>query len=374
MLLGACLDAGVPLDGLEEVVAALELSEVSLSCEKVQRSGIAGSKCHVTIEETSRAARLPEILERIDSAGLSPAVTSASRRVFQRLGEAEAEVHGTVVEQVHFHEVGAADAIVDIVGGVWCLEYLGVSGVRLSQFTLGGGWTESVHGRLPVPPPAVMSLVAGWPVSEGPIEAELTTPTGAAIATTIADGVGLPVDFVPEKVGYGAGNYDFAEQPNLLRLVLGQAAQATEQLVVVECEIDDMSLNLFEPLAEALFGAGARDVHWVPIQMKKMRPAISVRVLAPRSALGEIGETLFRETPTLGYRYWSVGRETLAREQIEVDTSLGRVGVKKVRRRDGSWELRPEYEACRVLAAARGESVRDVFRTLVAELTLRNSE
>lgn len=368
MLLGACLDAGIPLDELEAALEPLGLEGVRLSTERVQRHGIAATRCRVEIPDAAGERRLAEILDLIARSGLSERVAEGSARVFRRLAEAEARVHHTAPEAIHFHEVGALDAIVDVVGSVWCLERLGIERLHASRFTLGRGWVDAAHGRLPIPAPAVLELVRGWPVAEGRVEFELTTPTGAALVASLAAGYGLPADFVVETTGYGAASRDFPEQPNLLRLIVGTAAIGTEELAVVECDLDDLAPQLFEPLAEALDATGAREVHWYSLQMKKRRPGVTVRVLAPVSAVPEIGRALFRETTTLGYRWWSVAREVLAREDTEIDTRWGRIAVKRVRRWDGVWEVRPEYEACREVARRRGIPVRDVLAALQAEL------
>lgn len=373
MLLGACLAAGIALEELEAALAPLGLAGVRLRAERVERHGISATRCVVDVPDTAHERHLDEILDRIAAADLPPRVSERSRRVFERLAAAEAAVHGTTPQAVHFHEVGALDAIVDIVGGVWCLERLGIERLFASPFTLGSGWVTAAHGRLPVPPPAVLELVVGWPVAEGAVEAELTTPTGAALVTTLAEGRGWPPDFVVEQTSYGAGTREFREQPNLLRLVLGTVTAAGETLALIECDLDDMSPQLFETLAEALTAAGALDVNWGAIQMKKLRPGVAVRVLAPLANVPGIGAALFRETTTLGYRWWPVTRETLAREAVEVETSWGRVAAKRVRRPDGTWEVRPEYEACRALARARGVAVRDVMAALAAELAAGDS-
>jgi uncharacterized protein (TIGR00299 family) protein len=368
MLLGACLDAGVPLSDLEAALAPLGLEGIQLSAERVERHGIAATCCVVDVPDTAGERGLGEILDLIGSAKLPARVQERARRVFERLAEAEAKVHDTTPDRIHFHEVGALDAIVDVVGGVWCLDRLGVDRVHVSPFTLGRGWIRAAHGALPVPPPAVLELVTGWPLAESMVAAELTTPTGAALATTLAEGRGLPADFVPEKVGYGAATRELAEQPNLLRIVIGTSAFPSRALVMVECDLDDLSPQLFEPLAERLYDAGAVEVHWMPVQMKKQRPGVTVRALAPMSVVERVGEALFAETTTIGFRWWPVSRETLAREEAEVETSLGTVAVKRVRRPDGRWETRPEYESCREIARRLDRSVRDVLATLAAEL------
>jgi hypothetical protein len=368
MLLGACLDAGVPLSDLVAALAPLELAGVRLSVERVERHGIAATRCIVDVPDAGGERDLEQVLALIGRANLPPLVEARARRVFERLAEAEAKVHDTTPDRIHFHEVGALDAIVDVVGGVWCLDQLGVERVHASAFTLGRGWVRAAHGALPVPPPAVLELVTGWPVTEGSVAAELTTPTGAAIVTTLAEGRGLPADFVPEQIGYGAGTGDFHEQPNLLRIVIGRSVLPSQTLAVVECDLDDLSPQLFEPLAERLYEAGAVEVHWMPVQMKKQRPGVTVRALAPLAAVERVGGALFAETTTIGFRWWPVSRETLAREEGVVETSLGTVVVKRVLRPDGRWETRPEYESCREIARRLNLSVRDVLAALAAEL------
>ena len=368
MLLGACLDAGVPLADLEGALALLDLDGVRLSTERVERHGIAATRCVVEVPDASGERGLGEILTLIEDARLPARVRSRARRVFEALAGAEAKVHDTTPDRVHFHEVGALDAIVDVVGGVWCMERLEVERIHASAFALGRGWVAAEHGNLPVPPPAVLELVRGWPVTESRVAAELTTPTGAALVTTLADGRGLPADFVPTRVGYGAGTRELTEQPNLLRIVIGTSAAPEEQLAVIECDLDDLSPQLFEPLAERLYEAGAVEVHWIPVQMKKQRPGVTVRALAPLPVVERLGEALFEETTTIGFRWWPVSRQTLAREAGEVETSLGTVAVKRVRRPDGRWETRPEYESSREIARRLGRPVRDVLAALSAEL------
>lgn len=372
MLLGACLDAGVPMAELGEALAPLELEGVRLDAERVERHGIAATRCIVEVQDSLRARHLAEILDRIAGAGLTDRVAERATAVFRRLASAEAAVHGVTPEEVHFHEVGALDAIVDVVGGVWCLDRLGLERLHASRFTLGRGWVEASHGRIPVPPPAVLELVRGWEVEDGEVEAELTTPTGAALVTTLASGRGMPASFVPDVTAYGAGTRELDDRPNLLRLVVGTADDgAAERLAIIETDLDDLSPQLFEPLAEGLYGAGAREVHWTAVQMKKQRPGTTVRVLAPLDRVPGIGGVLFRETTTLGYRWWPVGREVLPRETTTARTRWGEVQVKRVLRPDGKVELRPEYEACRRIAAETGLPLRDVMAAIAADLGLQ---
>jgi uncharacterized protein (TIGR00299 family) protein len=368
MLLGACLDAGVPLPELEGGIGSLGLDGVRLSAERVRRHGIAATRCVVEVPDAAGERGLGEILDLLARADLAGRVRDRAVAVFERLAAAEATVHDTTPDRIHFHEVGALDAIVDVVGGAWCLQWLGVERIHASAFTLGEGWVEAAHGSLPVPPPAVLELVRGWPVAASPVAAELTTPTGAALVTALAEGRGWPVDLAPDRIGYGAGTREHRERPNLLRIVVGESSAPSDGLAIVECDLDDLSPQLFEPLAERVIAAGAVDVHWAPVQMKKRRPGVTVRVLAPLAVLDGVGEALFAETTTLGFRWWPVSREILAREEAIVETSLGRVAVKRIRRRDGRWETRPEYESCREIARRLELPVRDVLTALGAEL------
>ena len=368
MLLGACLDAGVPLAELSEAIGALGLDGVRIRAERVRRNGLAATRCVVEVPDTAGERGLAEILDLVDRADLAAETRERAAAVFARLADAEAKVHDTTPNRIHFHEVGALDAIVDVVGGVWCLERLGVERLHVSPFTLGQGWAESAHGALPVPPPAVLELVRGWTLAATPVVGELTTPTGAALATTLAAARGWPTDLVVDRVGYGAGTREIPERPNLLRLVVGESEAPGEGLAVVECDLDDLSPQLFEPLAERLYEAGAVEVHWAAVQMKKQRPGVSVRALAPVGTVDAVGSALFAETTTLGFRWWPVSRRTLAREETVVETSFGPVAVKRVRRPDGSWETRPEYESCREIARRLRRPVRDVLAAIHGEL------
>lgn len=367
MALGACLDAGADLEGLRGAIAGLALPDVAIGTERVQRNGIEALRCVVDVPDEAEHRSLSEIVKRIDGAGFSAGVTQQAVAVFERLGRAEAVVHGVPIEEIHFHEVGALDAIVDIVGTVWCLDALDVDSVYASPFVLGTGWIESAHGRLPVPPPAVLELVRGWPVRTSQVATELTTPTGAALVSTLA-APGPAGDLVPDAIGYGAGTKELEEQPNLLRLVVGRIDEERSGMAVVECDLDDLDPRVYGPLAEHLYAAGAVEVHWVAVQMKKQRPGVTARVLCPVSRVEATGDVLLRETTTLGVRSWPVTRRTLERSVVSVTTSLGEVPAKRVVRRDGRVELRPEFEACLAIARGQGIPVRDVLQALAAEL------
>lgn len=303
-----------------------------------------------------------EVAAIIRSSGLPEAVKGRAEDVFRRLASAEAAVHGTTLEKVHFHEVGAVDSIVDVVGAVYGFHLLGVERIVCSPLPNGRGFIRCAHGLMPVPPPATAELLKGCPLRQVDVEGELVTPTGAALASTLAAEFGPLPGFTPRQVGYGAGMKDFPF-PNLLRIITGDDASAPAEaatVVVIEANIDDQSPQLYDAVMAVLFDAGALDVWLTPIQMKKNRPAITLSVLCEPGDRERLASLLFAETTTLGVRYSTWSRTCLQREWVEVDTPYGSVRV-KVGRQDG--ELRtatPEYEDCRRRAAERGVPVKAV--------------
>jgi uncharacterized protein (TIGR00299 family) protein len=369
MLLGALLDVGLAIEDLRTDLAKLPLEGYEVAAERVMKGGIEGTQ--VTVKTTGDHGHrgLPDILEIINGSELSSAVTGPAQRIFERLAEAEARVHGHSVEEVHFHEVGAVDAIVDIVGACCGLQRLGVENVYASPLPLGGGWVDSAHGRLPVPAPATVELLRGVPSYGGPVEEELVTPTGAAIVTTIADEFGPMPSMTIRALGWGAGQKELAH-PNLLRLILGEpTARPMEQhLSLIETNVDNMNPELFGHTMERLLEAGALDVFYTPIVMKKSRPATLVSVLAEPPLVDALSEVLFRETTTLGVRVTEVSRRCLEREWREVETQWGTVRVKIGRLGDEVVNVAPEYEDCARLAREKGvpakvlyDAVREAF-------------
>lgn len=363
MLLGALLDAGLALDDLKADLARLPLSGYEIRAERVTKRGI--SATHLTVEVTPEHADrgLRDVLAIIDQAGLPGAVSDRSRRIFTRLAEAEARVHGQPVEEVHFHEVGAVDAIVDVVGACCGLHRLGIERVSASPLPLGGGWVETAHGRLPVPAPATVELLEGVPAYGGPIEEELVTPTGAAILTTVATSFGPMPPMTIRSVGWGAGTKEMAH-PNVLRIFVGESAAQprAQSLVAIETNLDDMNPEFFEYLMDRLFTAGALDVFYTPIVMKKSRPATLISVLAEANQASALQEVIFRETTTLGVRSYDVSRLCLERDWREVQTEYGPVRM-KVGLSDGEIvTAAPEYEDCRRLARESGTPVKTVYQ------------
>lgn len=282
--------------------------------------------------------------------------------MFQRLAEAEARIHQMPVEQVHLHEVGELDSIVDIVGAVFALEWAAVDRVVCSPLNVGGGMVQSAHGLFPVPAPATLALLGQAPIYAGEVQKELVTPTGALIATTYAASFGPVPAMSIARIGYGAGARDHARTPNVLRILMGEDTEATpgDRVVVIECEIDDMNPQLFGAAMERLYAAGALEVFYVPVQMKKNRPGTLLTVIGPPALRATLSDVIFRETTTIGLRYADVSRDVLHRDVVTVETSLGPVRVKRAWREGRIVNAVPEYEDCAAIARERGLAVRDV--------------
>jgi len=377
MLLGACLDCGVSLEELRRALAGLPLAGYDLRSEQVSRGGLRATKLYVDLAEKEQPhRRLGDILTIIDGSRLSERVKDQSRRVFRALAEAEAAVHGTAVGLVHFHEVGAVDAIVDVVGTVVALERLGVARLECSALTEGTGWVESAHGRLPVPVPATAQLIRGVPVQQVEAEGELLTPTGAALLVTLAERFGPFPTMRVESVGYGAGSRDPAGRPNVLRLFVGETEEAwqADEVVVLETNLDDISGEILGHLSGLLLEEGALDVFLVAIQMKKQRPGVLLTVLAPPEKARPLERTIFTHTGTFGIRWRRADRHVLAREHQVVETEFGPVRV-KVGRLGGDVVVRaPEYEDCARLAASAGVPLRLVYEAAQAAARKARSE
>ena len=370
MLLGALLDAGLSLEDLRADLSGLPLSGYEVTAERVTRGGLSGTRVQVKADRSHEQRNLQQILDIISRADLPPEVSRAAEKTFTRLAEAEARVHGSSIEQIHFHEVGAVDAIVDVVGAFSGFHRLGVETIHSSPLPLGGGWVETEHGPLPVPAPATVELLkacpacpGGVPTYGGPVEAELVTPTGAAILTTACQDFGPMPAMVVRQVGWGAGSRDLP-RPNLLRLFLGEPAAMPreEQLALIETNLDDMNPELFEHVMDQLFSAGALDVFYTPIVMKKSRPATLISVLSEPVLVQTLSGILFRETTTLGVRVTEVARRCLDREWREVETEYGRVRVKIGRMEEQILSASPEYEDCVRVARERGVPVKLVYQ------------
>lgn len=364
MTLGALVDAGADPGVLRAELARLGLTGYELRTGKVTRSGIAASKVDVVIEPKDRQARgLADILGIIGASSLSPPVKEKSTRIFTRLAEAEARVHATTPDRVHFHEVGAVDAIVDIVGSVIGLELLGIERIMASSINVGSGTVETSHGAFPIPAPATAELLKGLPMHQSALRFELATPTGAAIISTLASSFGPLPDMRTERIAYGAGDQDFPGHPNVLRLMIGRTAAVPDEdaSVVIETNIDDMSPQIYDYLSDRLLQAGALDVYLTPIVMKKGRPGILLSVLAERGSQDAVLDVIFRETTSIGVRVREVGRKKLSREVRRVETRHGTVRVKVSRIGDEVLTATPEYEDCRRIAEEKNVPLKQVI-------------
>ena len=366
MLIGALLDAGLPFDSLRTALGSLALDhECTVSAERVSRSGIAATKFTVTetpgdVSGAHRHRHLSGITRLVERSALSDSSKQRANRLFRRLADIEAAIHQMPVETVHLHEVGALDSIVDIVGGVFALEWFGADRIVASPLNVGSGTVTCEHGTLPVPAPATAALVSGVPVYAAGPPGELLTPTGALLVTEFAGEYGALPSMRIDKIGYGAGTRDPAGHPNVLRVLVGEASDegGGERVTVVECEIDDMNPQIFGVLMDRLYAAGAVEVFYTAVQMKKSRPGTHVTVLVPPGRLEAVSATLFRESTTIGLRHTEVTRETLRRELVPVSTRFGEVRCKVAWRGAAVVNVAPEFDDCARLAEQHGVSVK----------------
>ena len=366
MILGALVDAGLDVERLRAELARLPVSDYTLSAEKVQRRGLRGTYVEVTISEVGVERHLHHIEEIIAGSDLPDEVKQLSLAIFQRLAKAEAHVHGMPMDHVHFHEVGAVDAIVDVVGAAVGLWLMGIEHVYASPVHVGRGTVTCAHGTLPVPAPATQELLRGVPIYGRDVEAELVTPTGAAILTTLVDEFGAAPPMQVAQVGYGAGSRDLP-LPNLLRVSIGDTVTTVEGyeedvVTVVETNIDDMNPEFYDHVMARLFDAGALDVFLTPIQMKGGRPAAQLTALVTEECMADTLDVLFAETTTIGVRTCPMHRWKLGRERLVVDTRFGPVGVKVARRGDAILNVAPEYQECRRVATQQGLHLKEVFQ------------
>lgn len=356
MLLGALLDVGMPEKILREELAKLPITEYQLTVEKVSKCGIRATYVNVTLSEHQHHRHLSDIIDIIDHSALDASVKDKSKKVFMRLAQAEAKVHDTTVDDIHFHEVGAVDAIIDIVGVVFGLHYLDIKEIYASKLHVGNGFVKCSHGLMPVPAPATAELLKGIPYYNGEIARELVTPTGAALLSTLAKDYGMmPKDFISQSIGYGAGTWDL-DIPNVLRLYVGDTdvQPASDDIVVVETNIDDLNPQVYAYVMDKLFTLGALDVWLTPIIMKKGRPATTLSVLINRRVFDATIDVLFTETSTIGMRYYAVDRAVAEREIFPVSIYCGQARVKISTYRGKLCSITPEYEDCKQLAEQNG--------------------
>jgi pyridinium-3,5-bisthiocarboxylic acid mononucleotide nickel chelatase len=353
MTLGALVDAGVPLDELNAAVASLGLPNVQLVAQEVKKHGFRATQVTVQHEPENKHRHLHHIEAMIHGSRLTARQKETARAIFQRLAEVEAKVHGTTIEKVHFHEVGAIDSIADIVGAAVGWDLLGAERLLVSPIPTGCGRITIAHGECNVPAPATAELLRGIPLAASDVQAELTTPTGAAIVATLASGFGSLPAMAVQSIGYGAGQRDLPQQANILRLLVGEAADAAptnDTIWVLETNLDDSTGEVIGHCISQLWEAGPLDVYTTSIQMKKNRPGVKLSVLCRAEVVAAMESIVFRETGTLGIRRWSTVRHVLAREARQVTTAWGPVDGKLGRLDDGSIHFAPEFESCRQIA------------------------
>jgi uncharacterized protein (TIGR00299 family) protein len=381
MVLGALVDTGADLHAIEAELRRLGLEGWKISASKVQRRAIFATHVKVETEEQHHPRGLSIILKRIDGANLAPRAAERARKIFTRLAEAEAHVHRVPIEQVHFHEVGAVDSIIDIVGAAIGFEMLGIDEFACSPLDVGAGQVKTAHGLLPVPAPATAELLRGAPTYSSGLQRELVTPTGAAIATTLATRYAEMPPMTLRAIGYGAGSADNAEKPNVLRLLIGERASPDlgepgeywdAPVTAIETNLDDMSPQIYGYFAEKALEAGALDVFSTPAQMKKNRPGLLVTILSEPANVSRLIDLVFRETTTIGVRTYDVRRKTLAREFVPVETPFGEVRMKVSRLNGAVLNATPEYEDCQKLAAERGVPLKQVIAAASFEYQKRS--
>ena len=370
MTLGALLDLGVPLEWLQEKLHAMPLDGFTIRKESMHVNGIRATQVQIELMEGHGARHWSDIRNLIENAPLEKDVVDNSFKIFEKIAISESEIHGVPVEKVHFHEVGALDSIIDIVGTALCMAYLGIEAVFASKIPLGSGFVVCSHGTLPVPAPATLSILKGIPVYGGSARHEMVTPTGAAIIASYAIAYGKLPEMEIESVGYGAGQRQIPEHPNVLRVMTGTSVDKNdsyqmnilhEDVQIIETCIDDMNPELFGFLMERLFEDGALDVYWIPLFMKKNRPGTMIQVLCSPDKEKDLVYRIMKETSTSGIRSYRVGRYTLEREIMTVDTAYGRVAVKRMIDPDGRGRMVPEYEVCRKIARDQNLPLQAVY-------------
>jgi uncharacterized protein (TIGR00299 family) protein len=365
MILAALLDAGLPLETLQERLAALHLADFTLTTRRVSKNGFSATKVDVNVANDAPERHLAEITAIVDASDLAPAIKGQANAIFRRMAEAEAGIHGTTLDHVHLHELGGVDTIVDVVACLVGLEVLGIEKVVASPLPMGRGFIKAAHGQIPLPAPATVALLKGVPVVGSDIEKELVTPTGAALLSSLASGFGPIPPMTLVAVGYGAGGRDLPI-PNVVRLLIGDQAApgrlGTESVIVLETNIDDLNPQLYDHVMARLFKAGALDVFLTPIQMKKNRPGILLRVICRPGDAGPLTDIVLTETSTLGVRQQIMSRVSLRREMGTVETPYGAVRIKIATLPDGTRRAAAEYNDCRRLAEATGAPLREIYR------------
>jgi uncharacterized protein (TIGR00299 family) protein len=366
MTLGALVDAGCAVEHLREELCGLQVPGWELTAEKVWKNGMAATYVQVVTEDQSKHRSLSAILGILQQSQLAPTIRERAAAIFLKLGAAEARVHDVPIEKIHFHEVGAVDAIVDIVGACIGFDALGVERFACSPLNVGGGTAKMAHGILPVPAPATANLLLGRPTYSNGVQKELVTPTGAAIVATLCDSFGPQPPMRVSAIGYGAGTADLPGQPNVVRIMVGEAAETNvagfdEEIAVIEANLDDMNPQIYGYFLEKALAAGALDVYTTPVQMKKNRPGTLLTVLCRPQETNALMSLIFAETTTFGARSYRAQRRALPREWVSVSTDYGVVRVKVSRVNGRILHVAPEFDDCRKLAVEKNVPLQRVI-------------
>jgi pyridinium-3,5-bisthiocarboxylic acid mononucleotide nickel chelatase len=379
MTLGALVDAGCPLGLLRDELKGLGVPGWEISAEKVWKNGMAATHVSVRTEDTQTHRSLTTILGVLEKSRLAAAVSERASAIFRRLGEAEAAVHDVPIEKIHFHEVGAVDAIVDIVGACLGFSALGIERFACSALNVGGGTAKMAHGVLPVPAPATARLLLGKPTYSNGVQKELVTPTGAAIVATLCQTFGPQPPMRMESIGYGAGTTDLEGQPNVLRIMVGESLEVAEaefddEVRVIEANLDDLNPQVYGYLVEKALAAGALDVFTTPVQMKKGRPGTLLTLLCKPDRAKQLMDLVFSETTTFGLRSYTAQRRVLPREWESVQTRFGEVRLKVARVNGKVLQVSPEYEDCRKLAEEKKVALREVMEEAMRQGLAKNGQ
>jgi len=364
MFLGALIDAGLPFEALKKALLTLPLEGYSLETAREDRHHLFGTRFLVNIDREKQEKRdMADIRKIIRESSLSQNVKEKSIEIFETIALEEGKIHDRPPDEVHFHEIGATDSIIDIVGAVFGIEFLGIGSLFVSELPLGSGFVTTAHGRIPIPAPATIALLRDIPVYDSGLKKEMVTPTGAALVKGLARSFGAMPPMKVEKVGYGVGGRKLPDRPNLLRIILGpdQSDHHTETVVVLEANLDDTNPEWLGFLMDRLFGAGALDVAFFPVHMKKNRPGTLVQIIGMPQQRDELMDILFRESTTLGIRFRHSQRKVLERSWIEMESPWGQIRVKKILAPDGSSFFQPEYEVCRKIAEEKAIPLKEVY-------------
>ncbi len=362
MILGSLIDLGLDIEYLKNEFKKINLSGYEINAEKIKKRDISCIKVNITVKDKQKYRSLKEINALIDKSELNPEVKKKSKDIFLKLAKAESKVHNIDIDKIHFHEIGAIDSILDIIGAVIGLDKLNLKKIYCSTIPVGRGFVKSAHGKLPIPAPATSELLKGIPTYSTKVEGELVTPTGAAIISSLTENFGEMPLMKIEKIGYGAGKSDF-DHPNLLRIFVGESLEKydTDTVNVIELNIDDMNPEHYEVVFEKLLKNGALDVYLTNIQMKKNRPGIKLSIISPLEITNELTDIIFNETTTFGLRIYKTNRKKLFVEKEKVETKYGEITIKIGKTKDEIKLISPEYEDCKKLAQENNVSLKEIY-------------